>query len=49
MKSFSHSFLTSIRRASGNDAAPVTIEAVTEIRTKVPRSTPWTWAELNPP
>jgi hypothetical protein len=49
MKSFSKSALTYIRSSWGNDTAPVTAEAVTEIRTKVPRSTPWTWAELNQP
>jgi mono/diheme cytochrome c family protein len=38
--------LTYVRNAWGNEAAPVTAEAVTAIRTKVQRSAPWTWAEL---
>ena len=38
--------LTYVRSAWGNEAAPVAVEAVTAIRTTDPRSTPWTWAEL---
>jgi mono/diheme cytochrome c family protein len=38
--------LTYVRSEWGNQAAPVTIEAVTAIRAKAPRPTPWTWAEL---
>jgi mono/diheme cytochrome c family protein len=38
--------LTYARSAWGNEAAPVTVEAVTAIRTTVQRSAPWTWAEL---
>jgi mono/diheme cytochrome c family protein len=41
--------LTYVRSAWGNTAAPVTVEAVAEIRATVPRPAPWTWAELNPP
>jgi len=38
--------LTYVRNAWGNEAAPVAVEAVTAIRTAVPRPAPWTWAEL---
>lgn len=41
--------LTYVRSAWGNEAAPVPVEAVTAIRTTDPRSTPWTWAELQRP
>jgi len=38
--------LTYVRSEWGGEAAPVTVEAVTAIRTQAGRSTPWTWAEL---
>jgi mono/diheme cytochrome c family protein len=41
--------LTYVRNTWGNTAAPVTVEAVAEVRAQVQRPTPWTWAELNPP
>jgi len=41
--------LTYVRGAWDNNAPPVTVEAVAEIRAKVQRATPWTWAELNEP
>ena len=41
--------LTYVRSAWENNAPPVTVEAVAEVRAKVQRATPWTWAELNQP
>jgi nitrite reductase (NO-forming) len=38
--------LTYVRSEWGSEAAPVTVEAVTAIRTQAERPTPWTWAEL---
>lgn len=38
--------LTYVRNEWGNEAAPVTVEAVTAIRAQGARATPWTWAEL---
>ncbi len=38
--------LTYVRSDWGNEAAPVTVEAVTAIRAQGARTTPWTWAEL---
>jgi mono/diheme cytochrome c family protein len=38
--------LTFVRSEWGNDAPPVTVEAVTAIRALGPRTAPWTWAEL---
>ena len=38
--------LTYVRNSWTNQAAPVTVEAVAEVRAKVQRTTPWTWAEL---
>jgi hypothetical protein len=38
--------LTYVRNEWGNEAAPVTVEAVTAIRTKERRPMAWTWAEL---
>ncbi|MCX6956028.1 MAG: cytochrome c [Verrucomicrobia bacterium] len=38
--------LTYVRNTWENKAAPVTVEAVAEVRAKVQRPTPWTWAEL---
>lgn len=38
--------LTYVRSAWGNNAPPVTLEAVTHIRSTVKRDTMWTWAEL---
>ena len=41
--------LTYTRNTWGHKAPAVTVEAVAEIRAKeAKRSTPWTWAELNP-
>lgn len=38
--------LTYVRSDWGNEAAPVTVEAVAAIRAQSARTTPWTWAEL---
>ncbi len=38
--------LSYVRNEWGNEAAPVTVEAVTAIRAQGTRATPWTWAEL---
>ena len=38
--------LSFVRSEWGNDAPPVTVEAVTAIRAQGPRAAPWTWAEL---
>ena len=40
--------LTYVRSAWGNDAKPVTVEAVAAAR-QLQRPAPWTWAELNAP
>jgi len=40
--------LTYVRSAWGNNAPPVSIEAVTQVRAGLRRDKPWTWAELNP-
>lgn len=42
--------LTYVRNEWGNKAAPVTVDAVTQIRAKEKgRTAPWTWAELTKP
>ncbi len=38
--------LTYVRNEWGNQAAPVTVEAVAALRAMGGRPTPWTWAEL---
>jgi len=38
--------LTYVRATWGNNAPPVTLEAVTQVRSTVKRDTMWTWAEL---
>lgn len=38
--------LTYVRSAWGNHASPVSVEAVTQVRSTVKRDAMWTWAEL---